>query len=84
MLAEILGCTPDALTHLRLCGVPRAECFAEDCRLIAEATKYCEEHSRALDDSRNLRDLGMSAFRGTNRKDDALTDFLALQSGEEA
>lgn len=36
LLADVLGCTRDALTRLRLCGVPRAERFAADCRLIAE------------------------------------------------
>ena len=36
LLAEVLGCTRDALTRLRLCGMPRVHCFANDCRQIAE------------------------------------------------
>ncbi len=36
LLAEVLGCTRDALTRLRLCGMPRTWCFAEECQLIAE------------------------------------------------
>jgi hypothetical protein len=35
-LAADLGCDRDTLTRLRLCGLPRTWCFAEDCRLIAE------------------------------------------------
>jgi hypothetical protein len=36
LLADALGCTLDALTRLRLCGMPRVHCFADDCRLVAE------------------------------------------------
>jgi hypothetical protein len=35
LLAAVLGCTLDTLTHLRLCGMPRAWCFAGDCREVA-------------------------------------------------
>ncbi len=36
LLADVLGCTLDILTRVRLCGMPRAACFSEDCRLIAD------------------------------------------------
>jgi hypothetical protein len=35
-LAADLGCDLETLTRLRLCGLPRVSCFAEDCRQIAE------------------------------------------------
>jgi hypothetical protein len=36
LLADVLGCTLETLTRLRLCGMPRVDCFAQDCRQIAE------------------------------------------------
>jgi hypothetical protein len=36
LLANVLDCKHDILTRLRLCGISRTRCFAEDCRLIAE------------------------------------------------
>lgn len=35
-LAGRLGCDRDTLTRLRLCGLPRVNHFADDCREIAE------------------------------------------------
>jgi DNA invertase Pin-like site-specific DNA recombinase len=43
---------------------------------------YAERHSLVLDESFNLRDLGISAFRGTNVKEGALAGFLeAIKTG---
>jgi hypothetical protein len=35
-LAADLGCAVAVLTNVRLCGVPRVDHFAADCRAIAE------------------------------------------------
>ena len=35
-MADLLGCKLDILSRLRLCEEPRVNCFAEDCRQIAE------------------------------------------------
>jgi hypothetical protein len=36
LLAHLLHCDMDTLTRLRLCGLPRVEHFAEDCRELAD------------------------------------------------
>src|SRR5262245_16854443 len=43
---------------------------------------YCQRNKLLLDDSLNLRDLGVSAFRGANADTGALSGFLqAVQAG---
>lgn len=36
LLADALGCSLDILARLRLCGRPRVNCYAADCRQVAE------------------------------------------------
>ncbi|MDT6939824.1 recombinase family protein [Brucella pseudogrignonensis] len=45
-------------------------------RQTAAAEAWCSAHGIQLDDT--MRDLGVSAFRGTNRTEGALKHFLAL------
>src|SRR4051794_34503177 len=49
-------------------------------RQTAGAEEYCARHGLTLDTSLSLRDLGVSAFKGTHRTSDkhALTQFLKL------
>ncbi len=50
-------------------------------RQLEKSQKYAEAHGLALDDS--LRDIGVSAFRGRNKKKGALRGFLDLvESGK--
>jgi DNA invertase Pin-like site-specific DNA recombinase len=46
------------------------------------STRYAEQNGLLLDESLNLRDLGVSAFRGKNVREGALAGFLeAVKSG---
>jgi DNA invertase Pin-like site-specific DNA recombinase len=45
-------------------------------RQTALTTEYCKRNKLHLDDSLNLRDLGVSAFRGGNAETGALSGFL--------
>jgi len=47
------------------------------------ARRYAEAHALDLDERLTFRDLGVSAFRGANRRQGALADFLqAVESGK--
>ncbi len=46
-------------------------------RQTTSTAEYCKRHKLILDDSLNLRDLGVSAFRGGNAKTGALGRFIA-------
>jgi DNA invertase Pin-like site-specific DNA recombinase len=51
-------------------------------RQTAAAKAICERHNWTLDESLNLRDLGVSAFRGKNAQEGALGRFIeAIDSG---
>src|SRR5690349_10393305 len=41
-----------------------------------KVVEYCQQHGLLLDDSLDLRDFGVSAFRGRHRKRGALSQFL--------
>lgn len=45
-------------------------------RQLALTADYCKRNNLALDESLNLRDLGVSAFRGSNAATGALASFL--------
>src|SRR3954470_4641161 len=45
-------------------------------RQVEGTEKVCKRHGWTLDDSLNLRDLGVSAFRGSNVREGALAAFL--------
>lgn len=47
-------------------------------RQLDASEKYAKEHRLTLDTSLNLRDLGLSAYRGTHRTKGALGEFLEL------
>jgi DNA invertase Pin-like site-specific DNA recombinase len=52
-------------------------------RQVDLAERYCEEHDIALDITLDLRDLGISAFRGANRAVGRLGAFLkAIDTGK--
>jgi len=52
-------------------------------RQVAASEDYCRRHGLVLDDSLRLRDLGVSAFRGTHAKKGALSAFLlAVEAGK--
>ena len=52
-------------------------------RQIEATERYCRENNLILDDSLNLRDLGLSAFKGTHKTRGALGQFLQLvEAGE--
>lgn len=52
-------------------------------RQMAASVKYAEAHGLELDDQFNLRDLGVSAFRGKNRERGQLKAFLnAVEAGQ--
>lgn len=51
-------------------------------RQLALTADYCKRNQLALDESLNLRDLGVSAFRGGNAETGALASFLkAIELG---
>lgn len=45
-------------------------------RQTADTARYCEKHGFILDDSLDLQDKGVSAFKGRNAKQGALSRFL--------
>src|SRR4051794_40176449 len=45
-------------------------------RQTERSEEWCRRNYCVLDDSLNLRDLGVSAYRGTNAKEGALASFL--------
>src|SRR5262245_54831061 len=49
-------------------------------RQVEKTEEWCQRHKLTLDTTLNLRDLGVSAFRGRHRTDDkaALAQFLRL------
>lgn len=47
-------------------------------RQIEQTEQYCKENNLVLDESLNLRDLGLSAFTGTHKTKGALGKFLEL------
>src|SRR3954470_2973820 len=52
-------------------------------RQVEGTERVCKREGWALDDSLNLRDLGVSAFRGSNVKEGALAAFLeAVRTGK--
>src|SRR4051812_20008613 len=64
-----------AYSYIRFSSAAQAE--GNSLRRQTELTQaYCKRHDLTLDDSLRLRDLGVSAFRGTNVRDGALAGFL--------
>ncbi|MFJ3059037.1 recombinase family protein [Herbaspirillum sp. NPDC087042] len=54
-------------------------------RQLDASTKYAAAHNLTLDDSLNMRDLGISAFKGSNVESGALGQFLiAIDEGRVA
>lgn len=52
-------------------------------RQLAAAKEYAERHNLELDETFTVRDLGISAFRGLNRRGGALRTFLdGVQDGK--
>jgi len=47
-------------------------------RQLEASEKYCKEQGLSLDTSLNLKDLGLSAYKGTHRSKGALGQFLKL------
>ena len=70
-----------AISYLRWSTDPQT--FGDSERRQVEATKaFCARHELSLDESRALRDPGVSAFRGKNARRGDLAGFLdAVKSG---
>ena len=66
-----------AFSYVRFSSTDQAK--GDSYRRQTEFSKsYCERHGLLLDDSLNLKDLGVSAFRGANVREGALAGFLEL------
>ena len=65
-----------AISYLRF-STPQQALGDSEKRQLKAAHAYCDKHGLVLDDSDILRDLGLSAYRGTNRREGALAGFLA-------
>lgn len=65
--------TPKAYSYLRFSSPEQAKGTSLE-RQIGETRKYCEEHQLVLDEQ--LRDEGVSGYRGKNRTEGALSGFL--------
>lgn len=50
-------------------------------RQTSTTAEYCKRHNLTLDDSLNLKDLGVSAFKGRNVEKGALGRFIAACQG---
>jgi DNA invertase Pin-like site-specific DNA recombinase len=64
-----------AYSYIRFSHAKQAEGGSLE-RQLALTRAYCERRGLALDDSLDLQDLGLSAFRSDNVKDGALAGFL--------
>lgn len=65
-----------AYSYIRFSRAHQIE--GDSLRRQSKATaEYCERHKLTLDESLNLRDLGVSAYRGKNAKQGALSRFIA-------
>jgi DNA invertase Pin-like site-specific DNA recombinase len=64
-----------AFSYIRFSSTRQAEGGSLD-RQTGMSAAYCKRKGLELDESLNLRDLGVSAFRGDNVRDGALAGFL--------
>jgi len=77
-----MGIKPKAYSYIRF-STPEQEKGDSLRRQESEAKKYAEEHGLTLDESQKFKDLGKSGYKGFNRIDGALKDFLDLvEKGE--
>ena len=73
---------PKAYSYIRF-STPEQEKGDSLRRQEEEARKYAVEHGFNLDESQKFKDLGKSGYKGFNRINGALNDFLNLvNSGE--
>jgi len=68
---------PKAYSYIRF-STPEQEKGDSLRRQESEAKKYAEEHGLTLDESQKFKDLGKSGYKGFNRIDGALKDFIDL------
>ena len=70
-----------AISYLRY-STPEQSLGDSERRQVELAERYCREHDLTLAPSDVLKDLGLSAYRGTHRKEGAFASFLAaVQKG---
>jgi DNA invertase Pin-like site-specific DNA recombinase len=65
-----------AISYLRF-STPEQSLGDSERRQMELAEKYCHEHGLTLAPEDDLRDLGLSAYRGLHRKEGAFADLLA-------
>jgi len=68
---------PKAYSYIRF-STPEQEKGDSLRRQESEARKYAEEHGLTLDENQKYKDLGKSGYKGFNRINGALRDFLNL------
>lgn len=69
--------SPKAFSYVRF-STPDQQKGDSYRRQVTLARRYADDHGLELDDSLDLQDLGLSAFRGANAESGRLGDFLEL------